>query len=305
MDLEELIATSPGLSPGGLERLPGYGRRLHKKSGGGSGPAPDPNIGAAALQEAQLGRDWLQFSREQFNIGNSRQDKLDALTNQVTEAQLQAMRDNNKRGQEADDFYKKTFRPLEEKVATEAANYDSQERQNQMAGEAVADVSDQLALRKAARDRSMARMGVSPTSGRYQTASNSDAIDEALATASAANGARSKVREMGIMLRKDAANFGRNMPSTAAASYGVGLNAGNSALSNNIQANQAWGANGSIMAQGFQGAIGATGASAGILNQQYGNQVAAWQAQQQANSASAAGLGSAVSGIGMAAATYF
>ncbi|OWY39389.1 hypothetical protein CEK28_08705 [Xenophilus sp. AP218F] len=304
--LDELIATMPGMHPGGPERLPGGGRRLHKKGGGGGGaPAPDPRMGEAAMMNAQLGKDWLQFSREQFNIGNQRQAAIDALGNQVTQAQLDAMRANNQRGREADEFYKSTFQPMEKRMAEEAANYDSAEKQSQAAGEATAEASAQLALRKAAKDRAMTRMGVAPTSGRYQTASNSDAIDEALGTAAAANGARDKVRTMGVMLRKDAASFGRNMPGTAAASYGVGLNAGNSAVGNINAAQAAWSGNNNIMAQGFQGGISGHSAAGSIYGNQYGTQVQAYNAAQQAEAANGAAWGQGIGGLAMAGAVAY
>ena len=58
--------------------------------GGSSAPAPDPQIGEAALKQAQLGEDWLDFAKEQFAVGNERQVEIDALSKKVTESQLKA-----------------------------------------------------------------------------------------------------------------------------------------------------------------------------------------------------------------------
>lgn len=56
--------------------------------GGGSAPAPDPQIGAAALKNAATGEAWLNFAREQFAQGNIRQEQLDALSERIINQQL-------------------------------------------------------------------------------------------------------------------------------------------------------------------------------------------------------------------------
>ena len=43
---------------------PAWASLLMFKKGGGSAPSPDPAIGQAALKEAQLGEEWLNFSKE-------------------------------------------------------------------------------------------------------------------------------------------------------------------------------------------------------------------------------------------------
>jgi hypothetical protein len=53
-----------------------------------SAPKPDPNIGKAALQQAQTGEEWLGFAKDAFKVSTQRQADLDALTKQVTTAQL-------------------------------------------------------------------------------------------------------------------------------------------------------------------------------------------------------------------------
>ena len=58
------------------------------KGGGGSAPSPDPMIGVAAMKNAEIGGEWLNFARDQFDSGNERLKVTDALTNRVIEQQM-------------------------------------------------------------------------------------------------------------------------------------------------------------------------------------------------------------------------
>ena len=95
--------------------------------------------------------------------------------------------------------------------------------------------------------------------------------------------------------------------SNQAAGYqglGAGISAGSSALNSNLAANSSWNSGNQIMAQGYQGAMSGYGNQANILNSQYGNQLSAWSAQQQANSSSMGGMMSglgSMAGMGMMA----
>ena len=268
--------------------------------GGGSAPSPDPQIGQAALENIQLGKDWLGFAKDQFDTANDRQANLDAITKKVTDAQLATQNTNNQRADQQWNQYQNTFVPIENKVASDALNYDTQAKQDQAAAEARADVYKNADIQRQVGERNLASMGVNPASGRFTATQNASNTNTALAAAGAENGARNNVRQMGIMLRKDAAGLGRNLTGTAAQSYGVALNAGNSATNNQAQANNAFNANTNIMNQGFQGAMSGNTSGAGILNTQYGNQLNAWNAQQQADSAGMAGIGNLVGTLGSA-----
>ena len=55
--------------------------------GSSSAPAPDPQIGAAALKQAETGEKWLEFATDAFAVSQVRQKELDALTTKVTQQQ--------------------------------------------------------------------------------------------------------------------------------------------------------------------------------------------------------------------------
>ena len=126
---------------------------------------------------------------------------------------------------------------------------------------------------------------------------------DALAAAGAENNARSLIRDKGLALKADAVNMGKGLASSTAAAYGIGTNAGNSAVANNASGNANFYQNGNVMAQGFSGNIGANNSAGSMLNQLYGNQLSAWSAGKQADATSSAGLGSMLgTGIGAYAA---
>lgn len=273
------------------------------KGGGGSAPAPDPNIGVAAMANVELGKDWLTFAKEQFAEGNVRQEATDALNTKVINQQLDTQDQANTWGQEDRARTKGVFQPIEDQFVKTASEFDTPEKQAEAAAAAKADVLANSAAQKQANTRQMAAMGVSPLSGRFAGVTRAQDTNTALAAAGAENSARNMIRDKGLALKADAVNMGKNLPSSTAAAYGIGTNAGNSAVANNASGNQNFYQNGQVMNQGYSGNIGANNSAGSMLNTLYGNQLSAWSAQQQANATSSAGIGSMVgTGIGAFAA---
>lgn len=274
------------------------------KKGGSSAPSPDPAIGQAALKEAALGEEWLKFSREQFGVANERQAEQDKIANQVTQQQLDASKQAQQWATEDRDRYNNTFKPLEDQFIDKAQNWDSAERQGKLAAEAKADVLSNASQQRQATERNMASMGVNPTSGRYAGVERSGETATTLAAAGAENTARNTVRNQALSLQADAVNMGKGLAVNPGSSLGLSTSAGSAAMQTTSGNNAQAAGLSSIMGQGFQGAMSGYGNQASILNQQYGNQLNAWQAQQQANSSStgalAGGIGSMV-GMGMMA----
>ncbi|HLV15989.1 MAG TPA: tail fiber domain-containing protein [Pseudomonas sp.] len=262
--------------------------------GGGSAPSPDPQIGRAALKQAETGQQWLEFAREQFGEANKRQEGIDALTRQVTEAQLDSMTSSNQRADEMWKRYQEVFKPAQDEFIAEASNWASPERQAEVAAEAKADVMANAAAAQGQNQRAMASMGVSPTSGRYAGIDRANATNTALAAAGAQNQARNQVRTQGLALKEGIANMGQGATSTSAQQVGLGLNSGNSAVGNIGAANSQFLQGTNIMGQGFQGAMQGYAGQAGTLNQQYQNQLAGYHADQQANAGMWQGIGSLV-----------
>ena len=268
--------------------------------GSSKAPSPDPNIGKAAMKEAELGEDWLKFTEEQFKISNERQVGQDKLANEVTQQQI----DSSKQAQgwaTADrDRYETVFRPMQDQFIDEANSWDSAERQSARAAEAKADVMNNSALARQASERNMASMGVDPTSGRYAGVTRAGDQATALSAAGAENNARSTVRKEGVGMRADAINMGNGLAVNPATSLGLSSSTGSAAYGTTAANNAQAAGNAAIMGQGYQGAMSGYNSQASILNQQYGSQLNAWQAQQQASSGLWSGIGSAA-GMGLMA----
>lgn len=261
------------------------------KGGGGSAPAADPAIGQAAMANVELGKDWLGFAKDQFAQGNVRQDTTDALNTKVINQQLATQDQANTWAQQDRQRTLNTFQPVEDQFVETAKNFDTPEKQAAAAAAAKADVMSNAATTQQANIRQMASMGVDPTSGRFAGITRANDTNTALAAAGAENNARTMIRDKGLALKADAVNMGKGLASSTAAAYGIGTNAGNSAVANNASANQSFNQNGQVMAQGFSGNIGANNSAGSMLNTLYGNQLNAWSANQQANATSSAGLG--------------
>jgi hypothetical protein len=172
----------------------------------------------------------LDFAKQQDADNKVRMEKADALTEKVTTKQLEAMDKNMALADDYDQYNKSTFRPLEQRIVDEAEKYDSPEEQERAAGAASASVKQNVSQATAANQRTLARMGVNPNSGRAMVTANETAITGALGEAAAENTARTSVKTLGAAKRMDAASLGRNLPSSQATSAGLGITAGNSAV---------------------------------------------------------------------------
>ena len=276
-----------------------------KGGGGGSAPDPDPRIGEAALKNAELGRQWLDFAKVESADAKERQKVLDSLTTRIGEQQLATQDRANEWSQEDRARWENVFKPLEDRVVETAETWDSDERQAQVAAEAKADVLGNASRQREATQRNMASMGIDPRSGRYAGVDRAAEQQTALAAAGAQNNARKQVRNQGVAMRADAANMGRGLPSQAAAVASLGLTAGNSALAGQQGANSMAMQGSQIMNQGFGGAMQGNTSMMNGLNTQYNSQLQAWSANRQAAAQESAGFWGGVGSMaGTAAGLY-
>ena len=155
--------------------------------------------------------------------------------------------------------YKGVFEPLEDQLIADAQQAASPERKAMAASEAIADVRQQAALGRGQEQRQMAAMGVNPASGRYAGETRRSQTAEAIAAAGAGNMARRQTEAQGHAKMASVVNMGRGMAVNPGTSLGMTANMGGS---------------------GFQGAMQGYNQKGGLLNQQFQNEMQAWQAQQ-------------------------
>lgn len=264
-------------------------------------PKPDPNIGIAAKQNADIAQQQLDVAKQQLAWEKDRASVQDPLVQKIVDQQISQGDANAARSDEQWNTYKNLFAPVESRMVSDANNFDSQERKDRMAGQAAADVTQGYASATDQNNRAMERMGVNPNSGKFQALNNETALGQAKDTAGAMNKARTDTELQGIALRTGAAQFGRNMPNTGIAADSVALNAGNSATSNLNAGNAAHAAGLNSAAQWFGGAQAGNQLAANIGLGLYQGQLQANQAQQQAMG----GIGSLIGTLGMAGGIAF
>lgn len=267
------------------------------KGGGGSAPSPDPQIGRAAMLQAQTGQEMADFAKKVYGESEERQKVTDALGNEVTQQQLDTMRQQAGWASEDRKRYTGVFQPMQDQYIKEAKEWDSPERQAALAAEARGDVMSGASMAKDMNQRGMAAMGVNPASGRFQGVDRAADVTTGLAAAGAENNARSAVRSQGLALRESAINLGNGLPASASSSASMGVGAGSAALGTNLAANGQASGNAGIMMQGLGGQMQGYAGQASTLTGLHNANVNAWSAGQQAGSAKAAGIGQAVGGI--------
>jgi hypothetical protein len=221
---------------------------------------------ASADSSLQLGREQLDFTKQQYADAAPYREAAAKTSQQVSEAQLAAMQQATADAADYSTYNKTTFRPLEQGIVADAQGYDTPERRQAAADASIADVNSGFAGAHEASARRLASMGINPGSVRAMSAMDGQDVDQARASASAAYTARKGVETTGFARQMDAASLGRNLPSSQATSAGLSINAGNSSVSNAMNGITAVNSGVGGVQAGYSGAIGATVGAGGLYN---------------------------------------
>ncbi len=179
-------------------------------------PRPDPAIGDAAKQQAQIAQAMSEIAKDQLAWEKDRAKVQDPLIEKIVNQQIGSGDANARRSEEQWKIYRDLFAPVEERMVRDASDFDSQARQDRTAAQAGASVARGYEGALASNLRAMERMGVNPNSGRFQALTHEMNLSRAKDTAGAMNQARLNTELQGMALREGAAKFGRNMPNTGA-----------------------------------------------------------------------------------------
>lgn len=198
------------------------GIRLYFKKDGGSTPPPDP-----ALIAAQIRSMGIQDSAITSILENSK-----AML-PLQQEQLQFGLDSAKQGyqQSQDDrswmlTRRDGLSEMQDTQVRDAKEFNSADRQDQLVGEAQADVASGFSSAREQQSRSLSRMGVNPSSGKALAIGNQTAITQAAATAGASNKARTAGRLEGYAMTDRATNTLAGYPSMSMAATGAGAGMG-------------------------------------------------------------------------------
>lgn len=266
--------------------------------GGSSAPAPDPLIGQSAQANAQISKDYLDWTKQIYAETAPQRAEATKIALDMARAQTDTAK---KQGDMADETYaytKGTFRPLEQKMATDALAYDTTARRDAEAAQAQADVGTAADAGRATMLREIASRGGDINSGNVAASLANAKVREAAVKAGAGNQARKNVEAIGAAKLADAASLGRNIATTNATQTQLALNAGNSATGNAASTGNITGQGAQLMQGGANTAIQGNASAGQLALGQYNAQTNATQA---ANSTTNALLGAA----GQAAGGYF
>lgn len=232
------------------------------------GDGPDTSgVNDAARKNADLSGEALAWAKQRYaEEAPARQAAID-MAMKTANQQFDIAKQNADISKDYYDYQKGTFRPLEQGVVKAAQEFDTPERRELKAGQAVAGVNTQIDNARAAMRERLASRGVDLGSGNIMAQEAAMAVQGGASAAAAANKAREDVELQGYARKMDAANLGRGLASSQATSAGVALNAGNSSV-NNAQVPVAIGQQATQTVQsGIQQALGANASSGSLYGQ--------------------------------------
>lgn len=253
--------------------------------------ATDSASYAAGLQY-DLGKDTLDFQKQYYSETLKPMQERDmALREKVANATLDTMQKQQAFADSQNQFYKDTFQPVEKRMVDEANNYDSQGNVDRRMGIAAAAQNQQFSNAQQQSARSLARYGINPNSSAFANTNAALTNAQALGSAGAQTGAAFDTMDKGIALRAGAANFGRNMPNTAASYYAGGNQSAQVAGNSSAQGIAAGAQAVSPMLSGSQIASGAFNSAGGISNDLFRNNMSMFNTQMQGVSGLFNGIG--------------
>ena len=271
---------------------------------GGSAPAPDPMIGQAAKANAETAKEALSWYKDLYaNELLPMQKDQQAMSHTLIDRYLSNMDKQDKFADEQNAYYESTFKPVEQQMARDAMQYDSADNIQRRSGIAAANVEQQFSNAQQETARNLSRYGLNPNSSAFAATNERLMRESALQKAGAATGAAFDTMDRGIALRAGAANFGRNMPNTAAAYYSGGNASGNNAMNTSSQAINTVNQNANTMGQGFNSFYSGTGSAGHLALGDYNARMQGYQADQSARGGMFQGIGTMV-GMGLKAGSF-
>lgn len=263
---------------------------------GRSPPPPDYTPVANASREAAaigaaLGREQLAEARRQYVMNME-------VARPIIDAQTRTMNQAFEQGDINFQNFQNEGRPLQRAMRDIADGRVPESVQRQMEAEAarsMADVAANVSNQRQQSQRSLARMGVNPNSGRFAAMQNEMDLGAASAKAGAANRGRNQALDRAYARKGDVLNTFSGLASSAPQFYSASTTAGNSAMTNQMAPG------GALLAGMHQGA-GTTMDGRRIGVQGLGNVLQAqtnWASNNQGDSMGSmlGGLGGAATGI--------
>ncbi len=231
-----------------------------------SAPAPDPRLVEAQIRSMGIQDDVIKRVMQQSEeIQPLQKEQLQFGLDSARTAYDQSQEDRkwmlDRRG---------LLSSMQDTLSQDARSFNTEDKANELAGKAMADVNQGFANAEGQQSRALARMGVNPSSGKALAMGNQTAIAKAIALAAAGTGARDRARTEGYALTDRATNALAGYPAMGmqATQSGAGFGASGTTIANQGLAgmNSGYGAAGTMAGQMGQNATSMFGAQAYYKN---------------------------------------
>lgn len=256
-------------------------------------PIAEAQLEAARISE-RISREQMEFAREQYEYDKAIMEQFLGIALPEYEEQVAFAASERNR-------YRDLFLPLENAFVEFAEGYASPERQQAEAARAIGDVRSSM---ENARQRALADLeafGIDPSMTRGRALDLGTRVAEGAMAAQAAEGATRQVRDRGEALQMEAINLGRGVPILSNQTAGLANQTGQGAVGSNMaNTGNFMNSLGNPLAWA-QNQLQGIGGAGETMNQGYRNQLAHWQASQEARS----GFGSFLGGLGSIAGAAF
>ena len=171
--------------------------------GGGGG---DKNIGKAAKMQAELGKEQLQWFKDEYAATAADRTAAQKRANEISDFQMGQMRDADARADELYAFDKQYTRPIQERMATEALNYDTPERR-QVEATGYARMADASNIGTGIAQRATQQTGIAAGAGQGAIGASTAALG---ARTSGLGGMQSAYQSAGNMMAQSGNLYGQN-----------------------------------------------------------------------------------------------
>lgn len=208
----------------------------------GSPPDPNPGMQANAAASEKVGMAQVQLGKDQLAYQKERAAKTDAITERLVNSNASLMDTQRTVAENEYNRYKTTYVPIENQIAEEAKNFDTEAQREKYAQAASADVRKQFANSAQQTLRSQGRLGLRPSADAFAAVNSRLSANEAAAVAAGQTNARYNARDTGVQMKMNAVNIGKGLPGTAATAASGSVNAANSAGNLQFGANNSYNA---------------------------------------------------------------
>lgn len=255
-------------------------------------PPEAPDYTPVANANKEVAQMQLDYARERDSAASADRARLLDLTERTTARQMAIADAEAARSNDYYNYGKTTFRPLEQRLVSEAQQFNTEAERERLAGQAGADVAQAYKNVDSQRMRGLSRYGVGrPNASALAAINNELTAGEAAAVAGAKTGARYAARDAGYARMTNAVNLGRNYPAVSQASSGLGIQGASAAAGGASSLQGAINQTALVPSTYLNGAVNANTATAGIMNMGFQNRYNNWatQGQQMASILNAAG----------------